>query len=48
MSKEPNHRGRPPKNIIMPIKDTSENVAKAIMQGPPKKSWSYLNKKPKS
>ena len=25
-----------------PIPDTPENVAKLIMQGPPKKKWRYL------
>ena len=27
-----------------PIPDTPENVAKAIMKGPPKKIWNYLKK----
>ena len=29
-----------------PIKDSPENVAKAIMQRPPKKDWNFM--KPKS
>ena len=32
------------KRIIPPIPDTPENVALAIMQGPPKKEWEFLNK----
>jgi hypothetical protein len=28
-----------------PIPDTPENVARAIMQGPPKKEWRYLKDK---
>ena len=36
-------RGRPIKNTMPePIPDTPENVARAIMQGPPKKKWDYL------
>ncbi len=31
--------GRPPKNIIQPIHDTAENVAKSIMNRKPKKQW---------
>ena len=27
-----------------PIPDTPENIAKACMQGPPKKDWDYLKK----
>ena len=30
--------------IIPPIPDTPENVARAIMQGPPKGKWEFLNK----
>ena len=30
-----------------PIPDTPENVARAIMQGPPKKEWRYLKNKEK-
>ena len=30
-----------------PIPDTQENVARAIMQGPPKKGWRYLKAGPK-
>ena len=40
-----NKAGRPIKNIILPINDTAENVAKAIMNKKPKKKWDYLNKK---
>ncbi|MHA1540321.1 MAG: hypothetical protein ACTSXQ_07585 [Alphaproteobacteria bacterium] len=42
MKKKPKKQGRPVKNIIDPIKDTPENVAKAIMMNPPKKSWDYM------
>lgn len=36
-------RGRPvEKPMPAPIPDTAENIAKAIMQGPPKKNWRYL------
>ena len=36
-------RGRPVENKMPePIPDTPENIAKAIMQGPPKKKWRYL------
>ena len=39
-------RGRPVKNQMPePISDTMENVARAAMQGPPKKDWDYLKKK---
>ena len=38
-------RGRPVKNTMPePIPDTPENVARACMQGPPKKEWRYLAK----
>ena len=36
-------RGRPPVRVMPPpIPDTPENVARAIMQGPPKKDWDFL------
>ena len=36
-------RGRPVKNIMPePIPDTAENIARAIMRGPPKKEWNYI------
>ena len=36
-------RGRPTKNIMPePIPDTAENIARAIMRGPPKKEWNYM------
>ena len=36
-------RGRPVKNTMpAPIPDTPENIARAIMRGPPKKKWDYL------
>ena len=39
-------RGRPVKlEMPPPIPDTPENVAKAIMQGPPKNVWRYLGNK---
>ena len=34
-------RGRFPKPMPEPILDTLENVARAIMQGPPKKKWRF-------
>ena len=37
--------GRPPNPMPEPIPDTPENVARAIMQRPPKKNWRYLKKK---
>ena len=30
-------------NLPEPIPDTPENVAKLIMQAPPKKKWRYLD-----
>ena len=39
-------RGRPVKfTMPTPIPDTPENVAKAIMRGPPKKVWRYIGNK---
>ena len=39
-------RGRPVQNTLPPpIPDTPENIAKACMQGPPKKKWRYLKKR---
>ena len=39
-------RGRPVKNQMPePIPNTMENVARAAMQGPPKKEWRYLKEK---
>ena len=36
-------RGRPVKNTMPePIPDTPENIARAIMRGPPKKEWNYV------
>ena len=36
-------RGRPVKNTMPePIPDTAENIARAIMRGPPKKEWNYM------
>ena len=35
--------GRPIiRNMPDPIPDTMENIARAIMQGPPKKKWRFL------
>ena len=40
---KPAPRGRPVKYTMPePIPDTPENVARAIMRGPPKKGWRYL------
>lgn len=37
--------GRPVKNKMpAPIPDTPENIARAIMTGPPKRDWRYLKK----
>ena len=36
-------RGRSVKNTMPePIPDTAENIARAIMRGPPKKEWDYM------
>ena len=36
-------RGRPRIYVMPePIPDTPENIARAILQGPPKKEWDYL------
>ncbi len=36
-------RGRPVKyKMPRPIPDTPENIARAIMAGPPKKNWDFL------
>ena len=41
--KKPTPRGRPvEKPMPEPIPDTAENIARAIMRGPPKKEWDYL------
>lgn len=38
-------RGRPVENHLPePIPDTPENIARAIMQGPPKEDWDYLKR----
>ena len=38
-------RGRPvQKTMPELIPDTPENIARAIMSGPPKKDWDYLKK----
>ena len=37
-------RGRPVKNVVKPIRTTPENLARAIMQAPPKQNWDYLKK----
>ena len=46
MTREPikrRTRGRPVKNTMPePILDTAENIARAIMRGPPKKEWIYM------
>ena len=39
-----NKGGRPARPMPELIPDTPENIAKACMQGPPKKSWDYLTK----
>ncbi len=38
-------RGRPvTRKMPEPIPDTAENIALALMQGPPKDGWRYLKK----
>ena len=41
---EKNPVGRPPRPMPELIPDSPENVARAIMAGPPKKRWRYLEK----
>ena len=41
-------RGRPASPMPEPIPDTPENVARAIMRGPPKKRWNYLKQRRKT
>lgn len=39
----PKKRGRPDVLVMPdPIPDTPENIARACMQGPPKKDWDFL------
>lgn len=40
--KTKNRGGRPARPMPDLIPDTPENVARACMQGPPKKHWDYL------
>ena len=48
MPEEKKPRGRPvEKEMPPPIPDTPENVARAIMQAPPKKTWDYLKREKK-
>ena len=48
MPEEKKPRGRPTeKEMPPPIPDTPENVAHAIMQSPPKKTWDYLKREKK-
>ena len=48
MPEEKKPRGRPTeKEMPSPIPDTPDNVARAIMQSPPKKTWDYLKKSAK-
>ena len=48
MPEEKKPRGRPvEKEMPPPIPDTPENVARAIMQAPPKKAWDYLKREKK-
>ena len=39
---------KPRRDDIPAIPDTPENIARAIMQGPPKKEWDYLKGEPES
>lgn len=49
--KKPKQRGRPPRygpeleEMAGSIQATPEELARAIMQGPPKKDWNYLKKR---
>ena len=43
-SDEPPRRGRPPE-LIEPIPDSMEGVARAIMRGPPKRKWRFLERR---
>ena len=46
MTDTPKRKGRPTENEMPdPIPDTPENVARAAMQGPPKRDWRYLKGK---
>ncbi len=48
MTEEKKPRGRPvEKTMPPPIPDTPENIARACMQGPPKKEWAFLKKSAK-
>ena len=38
-------KGRPANRMPEPIPDTPENVTKAMMKGPPKKIWNYLQRR---
>ena len=44
--KKKNRGGRPARPMPDLIPDTPENVARACMQGPPKKHWDYLDAEP--
>ncbi len=39
--------GRPPNPMPELIPDTPENIARAILAGPPKKEWEYLKRRGK-
>ena len=50
MKKSKPARGRPSTYSRLPplIPDTPENIAKAILSGPPKQEWDYLKPKGKA
>ena len=42
MTRKQRKRGRPARPMPPPIPATPEDLARAILQGPPKKDWRYL------
>ncbi len=50
MKRKPAKRREPTaaelREVIPPIPDTPENIARAYLRNPPKKHWRYLEKKP--
>lgn len=42
MAKRKNPQGRPQRPMPEPIPDTPENVARALLNTPPKQDWEYL------
>ena len=53
MKRKPAAKRREPtaaelREVIPPIPDTPENIARACLRNPPKKHWHYLEKKKQS